>query len=515
MRHYFLYGPSGAGKSTVAGLLAEQLALPCFDLDDEIEAAEAGGISGIFDRAGETGFREIERRELARLAGREPDSVIALGGGALLDPQSRELAERTGRVLCLSASLDALIERLQSDPGDRPLLHDNLSIAMKRYLDERAAHYDSFDLKLDTTGLDPTGTTLAAGQVLGLFRITGMGRPYDVRVERGILARIPELLQARGLDGPFALVADANTAGYARQIAVSLERNGRRSAEITIEAGEAHKTVRTVEKLWTAFIEAGLDRGSTVLAVGGGVVGDLVGFAAASFLRGVAWAAVPTSLLAMVDASLGGKTGADLPQGKNLVGAFHPPSLVVADPEALASLPVRELRNGMAEVVKAGVIGDPGLFDRCGGWDGGVPPADWITRGMSVKIRMIEADPFERGVRAALNFGHTVGHAVEHVSGYRLLHGEAVAIGMAVETALAEQIGTAAPGLAAQIAGCLGRNGLPTAIPAELDREAIFRTMHRDKKKRGGLLRFALPERIGAVELVEVEEAQVREVLRV
>ena len=511
--HYLLYGPSGAGKSTVAKLLAERLDLPFLDLDDEIETDEAGGISGIFNRVGEAGFRQIERQELEKLLARSRESVIALGGGALLDPESRALAESSGQVLCLSASLDELIERLQSDPGDRPMLDDDLSYAMKRYLDERAGHYDSFERQLDTTGMEPDQAAAAAGVSFGAFRVTAMGQPYDVRLTLNILRMVPELLEGRGLTGPFALVADTHTAVYAHRIAAGLEGIGAKTTVIAIPPGEDHKTIKTIQTLWTSFLDAGLDRGSTALAVGGGMVGDLAGFAAAAYLRGIAWVAVPTSLLAMVDASLGGKTGADLPQGKNLVGAFHPPNLVLADPETLSTLPERELRTGLAEVVKAGVIGDPELFDRCAAWDGRIPPADWIARSMQVKIRTIEADPFEQGLRAVLNFGHTIGHAIEHVSRYRLHHGEAVAIGMAVETALAERLGTTSEGLSSQITSCLERIGLPTEIPRALNRERIVETIHRDKKKRAGRLWFALPKRIGEVELVEVQEELVREIL--
>ncbi|HUF37975.1 MAG TPA: 3-dehydroquinate synthase [Anaerolineales bacterium] len=515
MSHLFLYGPSGAGKTTVGKLLAARLDLSFLDLDDEIEKTGAGGISGLFDREGEAGFRAVERRELERLAARPGEVVIALGGGALLDPQSRTIAERSGRVLCLRASAGELLDRLQSDPGDRPLFENDLSPALQRYLEMRSAHYDSFDLQLDTTWMSTDEAAASAGRAFGAFRVTGMNRPYPVRVERGVLARLPDLLEAGGLTGPFALVADANTAVYAERIASALSERGEQTSVTVIPAGEDQKTIETVQTLWTAFVSAGLERRSTVVAAGGGVVCDLAGFAAATYLRGVAWVAAPTSLLAMVDASLGGKTGADLPQGKNLVGAFHPPSLVAADIDTLSTLPARELRNGLAEMVKAGVIGDPELFDSYRGWDGGVPPPDWITRSMDVKIRTIEADPLEKGPRAVLNFGHTVGHAVEHVSGYSLAHGEAVAIGMTVETALAEQLGIAEKGLSARITDRLAHLGLPTAIPSGLDRDRILEVMDRDKKVAGGRLRFALPHRIGAVEVVEVGRGEVIEVLKV
>jgi 3-dehydroquinate synthase len=238
-----------------------------------------------------------------------------------------------------------------------------------------------------------------------------------------------------------------------------------------------------------------------VVALGGGVIGDLAGFAAATYMRGIPWVDVPTSLLAMADASLGGKTGADLPQGKNLVGAFHAPQMVLTDPSTLRTLPRAELRSGIAEVIKAGIIGDPELFDICAhGWE--IIEADWdeiIPRAMAVKILVIEADPYEGGLRAVLNLGHTIGHAVEKVSNYELRHGEAVAIGMVAEARLAEQIGMAQQGLADEIKDACTQFGLPVDIPGDLPRGDILEAMQVDKKRSGAKVKFALPKRIGEV----------------
>ena len=279
-----------------------------------------------------------------------------------------------------------------------------------------------------------------------------------------------------------------------------------------IPAGEEVKTIETATRLWESFLKAGVERGSTIVALGGGVVGDLTGFAAAVYLRGVRWVTVPTTLLSMVDASLGGKTGADLPAGKNLIGAFHAPSLVLADPEVLATLPVAELRNGMAEVVKHGIIGDPLLFDVCRqGWP--ALQADWqavVRRAQAVKLRVVQADPFEKGQRATLNLGHTLGHALEQVSGYQIHHGEGVAIGTAVVARYAEKLGLAQNGLAEEIEDVLRRLGLPTSIPAGLDRERLLPVMGLDKKRSGGKLRFVLPVRIGEVRWgVEIDDPSV------
>jgi len=249
--------------------------------------------------------------------------------------------------------------------------------------------------------------------------------------------------------------------------------------------------------------------------LGGGVVGDLTGFAASAFLRGVAWVNLPTTLLAMVDSSLGGKTGVDLPQAKNLVGAFYPPRLVLADPSALHSLPDRELRGGLAEVIKHGVIGDEALFALCAnGWQAVKENFDAIIRqGMAVKLKVIDEDPYERGLRQALNLGHTVGHGVELASDFRLSHGEAVSIGTVAEARLAESEGLAEEGLAAQIAAVLAGIGLPVATPADLSFERIIRAMQHDKKRAGGIVRFALPARVGEVRVGVIIEDWQKQVL--
>ncbi len=499
--HIFLYGPSGSGKSTLGRILAENLGLPFVDLDGEIEARAGMPVAGIFAAEGEAGFRAREREALARVA--DSGGVVALGGGALLEAHNRALAEARGPIICLTAPAETLLARLQSDASPRPLLQGDPAAQLKAYLARREAHYRSFPLQLSTQARSPEQAAWEAQILLGMFRVRGMGAGYDVRVRPGGLDSVGEALRGRGLLPPLGLVTDENVGGlYAARVRRSLIEAGFPVRAITLPPGEAHKTVESVGVIWQGLLEAGVERRSTVAALGGGVVGDLAGFAAATFLRGVAWVVLPTTLLAMVDASLGGKTGADLPQGKNLVGAFHAPRLVLADPEVLATLPEAELRAGMAEVVKHGVIADPRLFAMCqemGDLRGEVDWAELVARAMAVKIRVIEADPFEGGQRAALNLGHTIGHAVELVSGFRLRHGEAVAIGMVEEARLAERIGLAGKGLAEEIAGCLRGLGLPTEIPPGLSREAIRQAMRVDKKKAGGTVRFALPVRVGEV----------------
>jgi len=510
----FLYGPPGSGKTTLGRGLAEALGLPFADLDARIVEAARQTIPEIFASAGEAGFRDREAAALRAVCA-EPPAVVALGGGALLADANRALAEASGRVVCLRATVETLAVRTGAQPGTRPLLApDEASPAAKlaALLRSRAPHYDAFPLQLAVTNALPRTHIRKLQAALGLYRVSGMGQPYFVRVATGLLPRAGALLAAAHTPCAALVVADTSTAPlYAGTVLDSLRAAGFSPALTVVAAGESHKTLATAQAIWQAARAAGVDRGGLFVALGGGVVGDLTGFAAATWLRGVRWAVLPTTLLAMADSSLGGKTGADLPEGKNLIGAFHPPALVLADPATLATLPDAELRSGLAEVVKHGVIDDPDLFDSCAALAGRTNAirgdAGFVARAMAVKIRTICGDPFENGMRAALNLGHTIGHGIEQAMGFTLSHGEAVAIGLVAEARIAEAVGIAEKGLAGRLARVLEGLGLPVAPPPGLDRAACLRAIRLDKKRVAGTVRFALPARIGAVQVgVEVPE---------
>jgi len=502
MNHIFLYGPPGSGKSTVGRILARQLELEFLDLDAQVEQSQSSSIAQIMAREGEAGFREMESLALGQAIQRKP-AVIALGGGALLRAENRVRAESNGAVVCLSALEGTLRERIRVDGNQRPLLAGDPGEKLGALLEARGAHYESFELGVPTDGRGPEQIAWLAQVKIGRFRVRGMGTAYDVIVRSGGLQELVGLMSGDQLAGTAALVSDENVGPlYGPFLVSSLNQAGCTARLIKVPAGEAAKTLETVGALWDGFLEAGLDRQSNILALGGGVVGDLAGFAASAYMRGIPWIGLPTSLLAMVDASLGGKTGFDLPQGKNLIGSFHAPALVLADPSSLATLPEEELRAGLAEVVKHGVIADPGLFDLCAAGMDAVKLRlpEIIRRGIAVKVRIVEADPFERGGRAALNFGHTVGHGLEKASGYGIRHGEAVAIGMVCEARLAEKLGVASEGLSQKITQTLAGLGLPVEIPAQLRRAEIIEAMRVDKKSRAGLVRFSLPEALGRMQ---------------
>ncbi|MDQ7028663.1 MAG: 3-dehydroquinate synthase [Ardenticatenia bacterium] len=282
---------------------------------------------------------------------------------------------------------------------------------------------------------------------------------------------------------------------HAASVRADLAAAGLEAHVYTIPAGEASKTWQTVLPLYGRLLADGFDRTSTVLALGGGVVGDLAGFVAATYMRGIAFVQVPTSLLAMVDASVGGKVGVDHPQAKNLIGAFKQPALVVADTRFLRTLPARERRCGLAEVVKHGLIGAPHILTwlESGRWSW---PA-LIREAIAVKKAVVEDDPFERGRRAVLNLGHTFAHALEVVSNYTLPHGEAVAVGLVLAARLAVRVGLADEPLAARVEALLHTLGLPVRLSA--DPAAVWQAMQGDKKKARGRLRFVLPRAVGDV----------------
>lgn len=306
---------------------------------------------------------------------------------------------------------------------------------------------------------------------------------YPYRVEPGLLRRLPEELKALGFPRA-VLVTD-------RHLAELYPLEG----ALVVPPGEQSKSLEQVAALYDQLVEAQVNRRTALVAVGGGVVGDLAGFVAATFLRGLPLIQVPTTLLAMVDSSIGGKVGVDLPAGKNLVGAFHPPKAVLCDPDVLSTLPEREWSGGMAEVVKHAILDGPDFF---GALD--TPPRSLIERAAAVKIAVVTRDPYEQGERAHLNLGHTLGHALETVTGYtRFHHGEAVALGLLAAVKLARNLGVLQEDFEPALEDRLRRCGLPVRIPRGLDWEAIGRAMSRDKKNLDGRLTFVLPVRLGEV----------------
>ena len=337
--------------------------------------------------------------------------------------------------------------------------------------------------------------------------VTHPAGTYPIHVGEGLRHQVGGLLAETHVARQAIVVSDSHVMPvYGEDVRRSLEEAGFAVHMVTLPAGEEHKTLDEVRTLYDAFLSAGIDRQTPVIALGGDVIGDTVGFAAATILRGVPFVQMPTTLLAMVDASVGGKTGVDLPQGKNLVGAFKFPLMVIADTDTLATLPQEEIAAGLAETIKHGLIGDPGLLDILEQGDYTWP--DLVSRSVHVKITVVEEDPFEKGRRAVLNLGHTFAHALEQVSGYRLRHGFAVAIGMVAAAHLGVELEETCPALVRRLVRLLKQVGLPTRwsdVP-ELgpppSAQRVRAAMQTDKKRARGHLRFIIPADAGHVFMV-------------
>jgi shikimate kinase/3-dehydroquinate synthase len=503
-----LAGFMGTGKTTIGRAVAEALGRTFIDLDSKIEERAGKPISALFAEDGEALFRRLEA-DAIREALAHRGLVLAVGGGAVLDPANRAALLAGGVVICLGASPEAIVARLAGQNG-RPLLAGaDREARVAALLAQRAAAYDALPNHLDTTHLT---VAAAVERVLGIVDgLPGEGHrlvihgpagsgmlPYDVLIAEGLLPQAGARLLAAGLcPGRCAVVTNPTVAAHhLGTLRASLAGAGFEPVICMVPDGEAHKTLATVAGIYEALATAQLSRSEPVIALGGGVIGDMAGFVAATWLRGVPFVQIPTSLLAMVDASVGGKVAVDLPQGKNLVGAFKPPALVLIDPALLDTLPTGEYRSGMAEVLKTAIIGDPALFDALAA-ENPPPHVPMIADTVRVKAEIVARDPYEHGDRAWLNLGHTFGHALELLSSFTLRHGEGVALGAIAAAELSVSMGLCDPALPGRIRAATARLGLP--LRHAFDPELALAAMGTDKKRRGRTLRFILPRRIGEV----------------
>ena len=350
----------------------------------------------------------------------------------------------------------------------------------------------------------------------------GLGeREYPIIIDQGLLARLGEDLAGRRLARKFALIADDQVAGlFGDTLLASLSQAGIKVSLVTFPHGESSKNLATIAELASKLAGLGIDRKDGLIALGGGVTGDITGFLAAIYMRGIPFVQIPTTLLAQVDSSVGGKTGVDIPEGKNLVGCFYQPKAVYIDTEVLKKLPAEELLNGLAEVIKYGVIYDRGFFDFMEERRAAVlrldleVMAEVVARCCAIKAAVVAADEREADLRRILNFGHTIGHAVEAASNFAIAHGKAVAMGMMAAAGLARGKGLLAAAEAERLATLIADYGLPVTIPAELDRMAIKSYLKTDKKAVGGRPFFVLPTTIGKVIITdEVDGALIDQVI--
>ncbi len=520
MRNLVLTGFMGTGKTSVGRAVALRLGCPFVDMDEEIEARTGKSVSRIFVEEGEASFRALEAA-LCRELGAQQGIVVATGGGALVDPANRASFAASSTLVCLQASAAALVSRVRGGEA-RPLLSArDAGEDIARLLEVRRAAYDSIPWQIDTTerALEDVVEVVMGLAGVHTLPVAHPSGTYDIHIGYDTLVHLGGAMRAAGIpEGSRVAVVTNDVVGplWSDAVHEALVAVGFQPFACVLPDGEAHKTLETVQSLYDALVHGDLSRRDTVLALGGGVTGDIAGFAAATYMRGVRFVQVPTSLLAMTDASVGAKTGVDLPQGKNLVGAFKQPELVFVDTAVLGTLPEAEVRSGFAEVAKHGLIGDCHLFEELAGMtlaERSVIAPELLARSIQVKINIVQEDPLESGRRAVLNLGHTVGHALELLSGYQMRHGEAVAIGIVASARIAERMRLTNAGLGDQVVDLLGAMGLPVRCPP-WPVSGIWMAMRHDKKRQGAQLRWVLPRAIGQVELCDnVPEALVTGVL--
>jgi shikimate kinase/3-dehydroquinate synthase len=538
----FLVGLMGSGKTTIGRQLAKRLGKRFVDSDHEIEARTGASIPLIFDIEGEASFRRREADVIRDLSSQR-GIVLATGGGAVLDAGTRaRLAER-GTVIYLRAHINSILQRVAHDKN-RPLLRTadprrtlELLTAQREPLYREVAH-----LVIDTgrpnvqsmvqTILEQLAALARKSAIASMNSPASLpgtaqrpdASPFTLNVDLGErsypIAIGPGLLDdaalvVRYVNGrQVAIVTNTTVAPlYLEKIAAPLRAAGRDVLEIILPDGEQYKNWESLMLVFDAMLSHKCDRQTTVVALGGGVIGDMAGFAAASYMRGVPFVQVPTTLLAQVDSSVGGKTGLNHPLGKNMIGAFYQPRAVLADTSTLATLPARELAAGLAEVIKHGAILDAAFFD----WleqnmaklvaRDPAALAHAIARSCEIKADVVRRDEREGGLRAVLNFGHTFGHAIEAGLGYgNWLHGEAVGCGMVMAADLSQRLGQVDAATAARVKALVAAAGLPVAAP-DLGTARWLELMKVDKKNEDGAIRFILLKPLGSPSIGPAREA--------
>ncbi|PPS82205.1 3-dehydroquinate synthase [Streptomyces sp. MH60] len=512
-----LVGPMGVGKSTVGQLLADRLGTGYRDTDEDIVAAQGRAIAEIFVDEGEAAFRALEK-EAVRVALAEHDGVLALGGGAILDADTRALLAGQ-RVVCLSMDVEEAVKRTGLNAA-RPLLAVNPRKQWRELMEARRHLYEEVATAVVTTdGRTPEEVTQAVLDAAELKTVSPGGQPPDPRPEDAVVNDVTrieiggtagsdpyEVLVGRQLLGELggligakakrvAVIHPEALAETGEALRADLAEQGYEAIAIQVPNAEEAKTAEVAAYCWKALGQSGFTRTDVIVGVGGGASTDLAGFVAATWLRGVRWIAVPTTVLAMVDAAVGGKTGINTAEGKNLVGSFHPPAGVLCDLAALDSLPVNDYVSGLAEVIKAGFIADPVILDliesdpQAARTPAGPHTAELIVRSIKVKAEVVSSDLKEAGLREILNYGHTLGHAIEKNERYKWRHGAAVSVGMHFAAELGRLAGRLDDATADRHRSILEAVGLPLHYRHD-QWPKLVENMKLDKKSRGDLLRF-------------------------
>ncbi len=557
-------GFSGTGKTWVASEVARRLNWSFIDTDEEVVRLAGKRISDVFRQEGESRFRVLER-EVIEKACQQEQAVIAIGGGAIVDPRNYEALAKNGLIFCLEARPETIHQRLfedaayDSEPEVRPLLNvDNPLERIRKLKASRQVYYANADwtVHTDSLSIDQVVEEVIRGWMMLRFRVNNMDdrylacqvttatQSYPVFVGYGLMDMLGEKIGEFGLSGAINIISDENVFSiYGSRVKKVLRNSGFKVNSLVVPPGEATKCMDWVSKIYDFLVKNRVERNDILVAFGGGMVGDLAGYVAATFLRGIPWIQVPTSLMAMVDASIGGKVAVNHPLGKNLIGAFYQPVFVLADCQALGTLPERELTSGWAEVIKYGLIKDKDYFkfleDNVNKLVKLEPDAisKTIAHSAAIKAQIVSQDEKERGLRTILNYGHTIAHGLEAATQYRcFLHGEAVAIGMVGAAKLSQKLGLLTEQVVERQKSLLQEFGLPVKIPCELldtfrsergggtystedeFREAISsvtRAMELDKKAKAKKIRWVLLEDIGRVTISsDISRQDILDILR-
>lgn len=530
MRSVFLIGFMASGKSEVSRALASRLNMPCVDLDRVIEEQAGKTIAQIFEEQGERGFRTREREALETLCDGDA-TVIATGGGTACQPGLLDLMRESGDVVNLATELSTALSRVGTERHSRPLLMRPPAEIEALYR-SRAPIYRRASINVSTEGKRPDDVAAEIGFALeNRYGESGTRgcvvalreRSYPVHTENGCLGELSAVLAMRlPKVKRIGLITDDNVdAIYGTNVKSSLEAAGYEVVIASVAPGEASKTIAVYAHLVDAMIEGGLDRSSAIVALGGGVVGDLGGFVAASLYRGIPVVQVPTTLLAMTDSSIGGKTGINSKLGKNLIGAFWQPSFVWSDPKTLATLPRRERQAAFGELVKYALL-DGALWNAVESLAPSIAAeslevddalGDLVRACANMKAAIVSADERESGLRATLNLGHTVGHAIELSAGYgNVLHGEAVALGLLATCRVSHRLGLCDSDLESRVAAILDAAGLDTNLETWL-RPDVLNQIGVDKKRTGTRVRFIALVGPGDVRLHDMELTELMRLL--
>ncbi len=519
-----LTGFMGTGKTSVGRELSRKLSYQFIDTDVLIEEREGTPISIIFKKKGEDYFRKLEQAVVEEVS-LMSDVIIATGGGVIKNRKNVENLGRRGILVWLKADPEIILKRVMTEGGKRPLLEVEEPLEeINKLLAARKPLYEQADAAVDTNYITAEEAAQEIVEMLALDSQTvtvALGeRSYDIIIGSKILQKLSLRLK-EFRSSKVAIVSNKTVFPlYGDALLKSLDEYGIKFEVILIPDGEEYKDFTWAYNIHGELLKAKFDRNGLLVALGGGVVGDITGFVASTYMRGIRYVQVPTTLLAQVDSSVGGKTGVNHPLGKNMIGTFYQPSLVLIDVDTIRTLPKGELSAGMAEIIKYGVIADKSLFNylennRENILSLGDGIVHVIKRSCEIKAEIVSKDEKEAGLRAILNFGHTFGHAIETATDYkRFLHGEAVAIGMCVAADLAVQINIFKKKEAQRIRNLVEQYRLPVIIPDNINSSVIINAMELDKKVQAGKIRFVLPEAIGKVRIEEnVDREEIKKLL--